>query len=180
MTLTARRDVNCRPATSEYSPGLHAEVVLVPDGDVVAIMRDQVEETARIIREVPESRLGYRYAEGKWSMKEVLGHVIDAERIFIYRALAIARGDTLNLPGFEQADYVRGASFDEVPVDDLISELKTVRAASVAFFRNLDPGSWQKMGKANGSPVSVRALAYVVAGHELHHRKLLLERYLGS
>ena len=167
-----------RPAPEEYNPHLLAEIELVPDGDIVSILRDQLAETVRILRGVGEDRAGYRYAEGKWSIRETVGHVIDAERIFIYRALSIARGDSLELPGFEEADYVRGADFDSLPLADLISELEAVRAASVAFFRNLDERGWSRIGKANGSPISVLALAYVVAGHELHHRKILKERYL--
>ena len=167
-----------RPAPDEYNPNLLAEIALVPDGDIVGIMRDQLAETVRILREMGESRAGYRYVEGKWSIKEVAGHVIDAERIFIYRALCIARGDSQDLPGFEEADYAREAGYDSLPLEEIISELETVRAGSVAFFRHLDDRAWNRIGTANGSRITVRALAYVVAGHELHHRKVLKERYL--
>lgn len=170
--------MKARPEEGEFNPYYGKYIALVPDGDILETLGDQVIETLAMLEDIPESRAGYRYAEGKWSIKELLGHLTDAERIFVYRALAVARGDTQSLPGFEEDDYVRGASFDAVPLPKLIAEFGKVRSATISFFGNLDEGSWKKQGTANGSGISVRAIAYILAGHERHHRQVLKERYL--
>jgi len=170
--------MNARPSVGEYNPYYDRYIALVPDGDIVETFRAQFPETLSILNGIPESRAGFRYAEGKWSIKELLGHVIDAERLFIYRALCIARGDTQSLPGFEEDEYVRVAAFDATPFASLVGEFKSVRDATIWFFSNLDDAAWRRIGTANGSAVSVRALAYIMAGHERHHRKVLQDRYL--
>ena len=119
----------------------------------------------------------FRYAPDKWTVKEVLGHVTDSERIFVYRALRIARGDQTPLQGFEQDDYVRGGNFGERALVDLAEEFVLVRAATIAFFKSLQKDAWPRRGVANKNEVTVRALAFIVAGHELHHRQILEERY---
>ena len=120
----------------------------------------------------------YRYAPGKWSINEVLGHVIDSERIFAVRALRFARADAAPLPGFEQDDYVRSASFDSCSLADLAAELEAVRRSTVFLVRHLSEEAWMRSGIADNAEVSVRALAYIIAGHELHHREILRSRYL--
>jgi uncharacterized damage-inducible protein DinB len=126
----------------------------------------------------PESDGDLRYAPGKWSLKEVLGHINDTERIMSYRALRISRGDTTPLAGFEQDDYVRNGPFARCTLADLIEEYIAVRRATVSLFRNLDEVAWTRRGKASENEVTVRALAYIIAGHELHHRRIVEEKYL--
>jgi hypothetical protein len=167
-----------RPDETEYDPYYGKYVSLVPAGDVVAVLGSQIEETLALLRSVPEERARFRYAPGKWSVKELVGHLIDTERIFSYRALRFARDDRTPLPGYEQDDYVRGGSFDAVPLDELAAEFASVRRATVFLFKHLDEGAWARRGLASDSEVSVRALAYIIAGHELHHRRVLRDRYL--
>ncbi len=172
--------MKARPEEGEFNPYYGKYIGLVPEGDIVQTLRDQVSETLTTLKAIPESGAGFRYAEGKWSMKELLGHLTDTERLFVYRALCIARGDTQSLPGFEEDDYVRGAAFDSLPFSKIIAEFQTVRAATISFFENLNDQAWSRKGTANGSGVSVRAIAYILAGHERHHRQVLKDRYLDA
>ena len=167
-----------RPDPTEYAPYYGRYVSLVPDGPIIDHLRKQIRDSLGLIRSVPESRGEHRYEPGKWSIKEIVGHVTDGERVFAYRALRIGRGDTTPLPGFEQEDYVRVAGFDRRTLADLADELETVRRATVQLFQNLDEAAFDRRGTASDSPVSVRALAYIIAGHELHHRNVLKTRYL--
>lgn len=172
--------MKARPQEGEFNPYYGKYIDLVPDGDIEKTLVQQLPETLAMLEKIPEERAGYRYAEGKWSVKELLGHLSDAERIFVYRALCIARGETQSLPGFEEDEYVRGASFDSVPLTRIIAEFKAVRAATVSFLENLSDDAWKKKGTANGSGVTVRAIAYILAGHERHHRQVLKDRYLSA
>ena len=167
-----------RPNEGEYLPYYERYIALVPDGDVLSTLEAQMTETQALLRGLSASISTYRYAPGKWSVNEVIGHVIDSERIFAARALRFARNDPTPLPGFEQDDYVRNSKFDAYPVAELASELDTVRRASVFLFKHLEEPAWMRRGIANNAEVSVRALAYIIAGHELHHRQMLLARYL--
>ena len=172
--------MNARPEEGEFNPYYGKYIDLVPEGDVVQTLRSQLSETLNTLKSIPEARAGFRYAAGKWSIKELVGHLSDAERLFVYRALCIGRGDTQSLPGFEEDEYVRGAAFDSLPLTRLVSEFETVRAATVSFFENLDDKSWARIGTANDNKISVRAIAYILAGHERHHRRVLQERYLAA
>lgn len=167
-----------RPGTDEYAPYYGTYIGKVPDGDLRAMLASQLAETLALIRSVPESRGGHRYAPDKWSIKGVLGHLADSERIFSYRALRIGRGDTTPLPGFEQDDYVPMGNFDARTLRDLADELAAVRQATLHLFAHLDQAAFERRGTASGKPVSVRALAYIIAGHELHHVGILKTRYL--
>lgn len=167
-----------RPDPSEHLPYYRPYIDLVPDGDVITTLSRQLEDTFAVLEQFGEERGGHRYAPGKWSVKEVLGHLIDAERIFAYRALRFSRGDAQPLLGFEEDAYVAAASFDRCRLSDLAAELDHLRRANVLLFRQLDPEAWDRRGTANNAEVTVRALAWIMAGHELHHRKVLLERYL--
>ena len=167
-----------RPEKSEYPTYCEGYVSRVPDGDIVGTLGKQLEETLALIRGIPEARGGFRYAEGKWSIKELIGHVIDSERVFAYRALRFGRGDATPLSGFEQDDFVRGADFDKRRLNDLASEYEHVRRATISLFANLDETAWNRRGAANNSEVSVRGLAFIVAGHERHHLEILRTRYL--
>ncbi|HEX8141079.1 MAG TPA: DinB family protein [Pyrinomonadaceae bacterium] len=169
-----------KPETREYLAYYGRYVSLVPDGDILTILKDQMDETISLLRSIPESQGGFRYATGKWSMKELIGHVIDTERIFAYRALRFARNDKTPLPGYEQDDYIRNASFDNHALGELTSEFESVRRSSIFLLKHLDREAWMRTGMANDSEVSVRALAYIIAGHELHHREILRKKYLSS
>ena len=172
------RAVITRPATDEYAPYYGTYIGKVPDGDVRALLSSQLVETLALIRSIPESRGGHRYAPDKWSIKEVLGHIVDSERIFSYRALRIGRGDATPLPGFEQNDYAPMGGFDARTLSDLADELAAVRQATTLLFAHFDGAALERRGTASGNPVSVRALAYIIAGHERHHVGILKTRYL--
>ncbi len=167
-----------RPEATEYQSYFGRYVSLVPEGDIVAQLEAQLAETLELLRGVPEAEAGFRYGPDKWSIKQLVGHMIDTERIFAYRALCFARHDRTPLPGYEQDDYIRGGSFDAHPLASLAAEFESVRRASVFLFKHLDGEAWARTGTANNSEVSVRALAYIIAGHELHHREILRTRYL--
>jgi hypothetical protein len=167
-----------RPAKNEYSPYYEKYIALVPDDhDLLAAMERQLQEMMMLVRSISPEHAMFRYEPGKWSIKEVLGHVIDAERIFSYRALRIARGDRTPIEGFEQDPYVKGAQFDKRNIAGLGIEFEQVRRATISLFRNLDQESWGRIGIASKVEVSVRAIAYIIAGHELHHRNVLKEKY---
>lgn len=167
-----------RPDKSEYPVYCEGYISRVPAGDIVSIMASQLEDSLALFRSIPEARGDYSYAEGKWSIKEVIGHITDGERIFAYRALRFSRGDTTPLSGFEQDDYVRGGGFDKRSLKDLTDEFEHVRRATISLFSNLDGEAWSRRGVANQNEMSVRALAYVLAGHERHHVEILRTRYL--
>ncbi|TCJ05698.1 DinB family protein [Cytobacillus praedii] len=166
-----------RPKENEYAPYYSGYVGLVPDGDIVHILAEQVEETSQLLQGISEEQSLFRYASGKWSVKEVIGHVADTERIMAYRLLCIARGETVSLPGFDENPYVLNASFDRLPIKEHIENLRAVRQSTTQLLKGLDSKAWGRIGSANNVDVSVRALAYIIAGHERHHRRLLKERY---
>ena len=172
------KTIMARPAQDEYGFFYDNYIKLVPHQDLIQVLRDQKATTARLLEKIPEDKAGRRYAPDKWSIKEVVGHICDTERIMTYRALRIARGDQTPLPGFEQDDYVRQAGFDLRPIEDLIAEYVSVRDATLSWLRSLDSQSLQRRGIANNMGVSVLALAYIIAGHERHHVAILRERYL--
>jgi len=166
-----------RPESSEYAPFYHTYVSVVPDGDVVSILRESGREIVSAIRAVPESRGGFRYGDDKWTVREVVGHLIDAERIFSYRALRIARGDETPLASFDENAYVRTAGSDARTLASLVAELAAVRESTVTLFESLPREAWTRVGTASGKSVSVRAVAYIVAGHAMHHLRILREKY---
>lgn len=135
-------------------------------------------ETIRIFTEMPESKHGYRYDTGKWTPREMLHHIIDTERVFTYRALHFARAENVVLPGFDQDEFIDNSNANERPMSELIAEFKAVRSATLVFVKSCTDEVMQRMGTASNNPFSVRALLYITAGHELHHRKVLVERYL--
>ena len=171
------RDAISRPAPDEFFEYYGKYIALVPGEDAMPALHDQIAETARHLKPLDESKALHRYAPGKWSVKEVVGHLSDTERVMAYRALRIGRGDTTPLAGFDENVYTPAGRFDARPLSDILHEYESVRAASLALFRGLDEEALLRRGIANNKSVSVRALAWIVAGHELHHRKLLLERY---
>lgn len=167
-----------RPESSEYAPYYEKYVSLVPDADLVETLRRQGAETLALLRSLGEGRGDHRYEPGKWSVKQLVGHVNDGERIFSYRVLAIARGDRQPLPGMDQEEYMAGVDFDARTLADLADEFEAVRNATLHLLRHLSPEAWARRGTASDNEVTVRALAYIIAGHEAHHVRVLRERYL--
>jgi hypothetical protein len=167
-----------RPDATEYAPFYAGYVAGVPESDIVAVLRESGRDILAALAAIPESQGGHRYAAGKWSVREVIGHLIDAERIFSYRALRLARADATPLPGFEENDYVRAAHSDERSLADLVDELRAVRESTVRLFASLPDDGWNRRGVVNGREISVRALAYITAGHARHHLGVLRDRYL--
>ncbi len=166
-----------KPAPGDYAPYAEQYIVLVKSDDIVGALEIQLKQTATLFSGRSERDGNFRYAPDKWTAKEVVGHVADTERVFAYRALRIARGDQTPLAGFEQEDYVRAARFGARKLADLVEEYMDVRHASLSLFRSLDEEAWLRRGVASDNSVTVLALAYLIAGHELHHRKILEERY---
>ncbi|MCU1240852.1 MAG: damage-inducible protein DinB [Candidatus Acidoferrum typicum] len=175
--MEPKRAVAARPEPGEYAPFYETYISKVKGNNILAILEAQRLQMAQLFAAHTERDGNFRYATDKWTVKEVLGHVTDSERIFAYRALRIARGDQTPLQGFEQDDYVRGGNFGERTLVDLAEEFVLVRAATIAFFKSLQKDAWPRRGVANKNEVTVRALAFIVAGHELHHRQILEERY---
>ncbi|MGV3487374.1 MAG: DinB family protein [Tuberibacillus sp.] len=169
-----------RPESNEYIEYYSLYINMVPEGDIIQILNEQVKDTVALLKDLTEPQAEFRYEEGKWSIKQLIGHIADTERVMIYRLLCIARGETVSLPGFDQNAYMDNASFDEQTIDDLLADLTAVRMASVTLLKGLKEHDWAKMGIANQANVSVRALAYIMAGHERHHRAFIKERYIGS
>lgn len=169
-----------RPDSSEHAPYFEKYIALVPDGDIVEIVASQIEDTARLLSGVGEAKALYRYAPGKWSLKEVVGHLADTERVLSYRALRFSRNDQTPLAGFDENVFVAHASFDARPLADLVEEFRHVRQATVALFCRMTPEMAARRGVANQNEVTVRALAYIIAGHERHHVAIIKDRYLRS
>lgn len=166
-----------RPASSEYAPFYAGYIAALPEGDVLEVLGRQKAQLGQLASSVAPEQETFRYAPGKWSVREVVGHMTDGERVFGYRAFRIARGDDTPLAGFDENEYVARSTFNERTLRSLIDELVLVRDSNLAIFRGLAAESWDRMGTANGWPVSVRALAFILAGHMNHHLNLLRERY---
>ncbi|MBC7898065.1 MAG: DinB family protein [Cytophagaceae bacterium] len=177
MPLTAAPR-STRPEPTEHSPYYGTYIAHVPDGDVVDALAREADGILPLLRALPESLGGKRYAEGKWSIREVVGHITDTERVFAYRAMRFARKDETELPGFDENAFVASGSFDSRTLASLCEEFQAVRAATVCLFRSLTPEEWVRQGTANRARMSVRAFAWITAGHELHHVGVLKSRYL--
>jgi hypothetical protein len=170
-----------RPQPGEYAPYAQEDVARVAGDDAAAALAAQLPETLALLAPVDERRAGrFRYAPRKWTIKQVVGHLSDDERIFGYRMLCVARGDSRVLRGFDEKAYMRRAGFNDRTLAALCDELAAVRAATVAFLRGLPEDAWARGGTVNGYPATVRGLAFHVAGHELHHREILRSRYLAG
>lgn len=166
-----------RPAPTEHAEYYGGYVSQVPDGDVLVTLTRQAEVTRRTLIGIGEQRAGHRYAPGKWSIKEVVGHIIDGERLFAYRALAFARRDPGALPSMDQDQWMAAADFDRRPLVDLIDELWHLRHATLGLFRGFDVGTLARTGVASDNSFTVRSLVWITAGHEIHHVKILAQRY---
>jgi uncharacterized damage-inducible protein DinB len=167
-----------RPEKGDYALYYEKYVALVPSGDFLEILQQQQRELARLLAPLTEQQAEFRYAPGKWSIKETVGHISDAERVFAYRLLRIARGDQTPLASFEQDGYIQTGNFSARTLSDLLEEFSTVRSASMSLVRSLDDAAWLRRGTASQKEVSVLALAFIIAGHERHHRTIFEERYL--
>lgn len=167
-----------RPQSNDYAPYYGKYVMLVPEGDFLQILETQIQDMKLLLEPLTDEQADFRYAPGKWSIKETLGHVNDAERIFGVRILRIARGDQTPLPGFEQDDYVKISNAPSRKLSDLLEEFAAIRRATIALIRSLDDASWLRRGTASGKEVTVLAVAFIIAGHSLHHRKIFAEKYL--
>lgn len=167
-----------RPHENQFSP--HAKVYIdhVYSDDVIQVLADQIGKTVALIRPLGEERSLLAYAPGKWTVKQTIGHMSDTERILSCRTLRIARGDMTPLPGFEQDDYVPNAGSNERKLDDLLQELMAVRESTLTLVRGLPLEAWDRRGTTNHVSVTARGLVFTMAGHELHHFKILETRYL--
>lgn len=166
-----------RPEPTEYAEFYANYISQVPGSDALGVLEAQRVQMLQLFAGRSERDGSFRYAPGKWTVKEVLGHVTDTERIFTYRALRIARGDQTPLPSFEQDDFVRNGEFGKRTLSGLVEEFAAVRGASLALFRSFTEEAWPRRGVASQKEVTVRALAFITAGHQIHHRAILEERY---
>lgn len=167
-----------RPDRSEYPQYHHQYIERVPDGDVLEVLERQNATTVEFLGGISEERAGHRYEPGKWSIREVVGHLTDIERIFCYRALAFARNDPMPLPSIEQDDYVRHSNYAEQRLADIVEQFRVTRLGTLAMFRTFDSPTLMRRGTASDFEFTVRAIAYILAGHELHHIGVIKEKYL--
>ncbi len=167
-----------RPRKDEYSAIYEGSIGKVPDGNVLLMLETNITQTVDLLKSIGEDKAAYRYAPGKWSIKQVVGHMSDSERVFSYRALRFARGDTTPLPGYEENLYADIANFDRQTLEVLAHEFHAIRQSTLALFKSFDDDMWLRKGKASDVEFTVRALAYQIAGHEIHHVGILRERYL--
>jgi hypothetical protein len=169
-----------RPAPSEHAEYYGRYVALVPEGDILETLRDQLGETLALLQRIPPDRETYRYDEGKWSLREVVGHLVDTERLFAYRALAMARSDGVDLPGMDQDEWARHSNADARPLDDLGAEWAALRRANVHMFASMAATTGERSGVASGYTFTVRSFPWIIAGHELWHRRLIERHYVGE
>lgn len=167
-----------KPKEGEYKPFTLAYINLIPEGSTVKDLDILFQEMKEFIFQLPEEKLEYRYAEGKWTIKETLIHMADTERIFSYRALRIGRNDSTNLPGFDQDTFVPYSGANRRSREDIFHEFETVRNSSVALFASLDEEAWNRVGSVDNHPISVKSIFYILAGHSAHHINVIKQRYL--
>ncbi len=167
-----------RPETNEYAPFYKGYIEDVMGNDPFRNLENQYQEIQSLLQSLPEAEANHAYSEGKWSIKEVLGHMIDTERIMSYRALCISRQEKQSLPGYEQDDYVKEANFKERTITSLLEDYRTVRKSTINLFKNFTEKMYSRKGVANNNEVTVLALLYIITGHEMHHLKILKEKYL--
>jgi hypothetical protein len=169
-----------RPQPNEYNPYFARYIGLVPDRDLLDILAKQREETDTLLGSVSESQAEYQYEPGKWSVKEVVGHMADTERVMSYRLLVVARGDTSALPSFDENAYVNEAGFNRQNFEDIQAHFSAVRQSTCSLVASIADNAWLRTGTVFDYPTTARAIAYIIAGHELHHRTIIKERYLSN
>ena len=167
-----------RPDETEYAVYYGRYIGQIDGVDVVAVLEQQLQSALSLLREIDDRTAEFRYAPGKWTVKELIGHVIDTERVFAYRALAFARNDRTALPGFDENSWAENANYSSLPFADILLEFETVRRSTVLLFRQMDDSAWTRRGNANGKDMTTRSAAFVIAGHLQHHLEILKSRYL--
>jgi hypothetical protein len=171
------RAIAVRPQSNEYADFYADYISKVPGNDALTFLQQQLDSVASWIGSIDETGGDYRYEPGKWTVKEVLGHIIDGERVFAYRALVFSRGDRTALPGFDQEPWAQHANYGNLTMRDIAAEFDAVRRATILLFRHLDPEAWSRQGTANSKEITVRAIAFIIAGHTQHHLDILRTRY---
>lgn len=169
-----------RPENNEFASYYLPFVSAVPDGDIISVLNQQLENTRLMLKDITEEQGQFRYGTEKWSIKEVVGHMTDTERIMAYRLLCIARGEAVSLPGFDEKQYVENANFNEQSLEQLLDHFAKVRQTTTLLLESLSPDALVRRGLANNTEVTVRGVAYIIAGHAMHHSKIIQERYLES
>ena len=167
-----------RPSENEYPAYYQPYVNLVPDTDLVQLLKENLQETVQLFEGLSEEEGLFRYSPNKWSIKEVLGHMTDTERIMSYRLMRVGRGDPTPLAGFNENDYVAGSQINQLPISDILEDFIATRKATLTLIRNMPTEAWANIGIANGAEITAQAIAYIIAGHAIHHRKIITERYL--
>ena len=167
-----------RPQLNECAEYYHGYISEAPEGDIIDILGRQLQETRRLLVNLSEKQADYRYATGKWSLKEVLAHLLDAERVFGFRAFWFARNNSSSLPSMEQDDFIKFGKFDQSRLQDLLAEYEQVRHSDILLFKSFDAEVWNRRGVASGCEFTVRTFPFIIAGHERHHLRVLMEKYL--
>jgi len=166
-----------RPTDGECDPYFNRYITLVPEGNFLDLLGMQTQQTREFFEKLSEETGNYRYATEKWSIKEVLGHVMDTERVFAYRTLCIARGEQQPLPGLDQNEYAANANYDRIPLSKIVQHYTALRVSTFFLLEQIPDSAWERKGISNQKPISLRALAYIIAGHERHHMRVLSELY---
>lgn len=166
------------PSPTEHPVYYGKYIQRVPEGDLVDILNNQLKESLTFLESLPVEKLNYRYAAGKWTIPQIIQHITDTERIFAYRALRFARKDKTPLSGFEENDYADAANTSERSINDILEEFISVRRASIQLLKSFNDAILNNSGSSNGNPMTVRAMVYIIAGHELHHMQVIKEKYL--
>ena len=170
-----------RPGPTEYIPYFDRYISLVTEEDVLGLLEHQIVEIRALLEPLSPERSQFRYADGKWSVRAMVDHLIDAERLFGYRAFCVSRGETQSLPGFDQNDYASRSNADRVDLSALLDEWEAVRRGNLMTMRRFSDEAWRRVGSADGGPISTRALAFILAGHIRHHQRVLVDSYdIGS
>jgi hypothetical protein len=167
-----------RPETTEFAEDYAGYISKVPGGDILQFLQQQLVTASDLLRSLPEAKGDFRYEPGKWSIKELFGHIIDSERVFAYRGLVFARNDSTPLPGFDQDPWSQHANYANLKLSDIAGEFDAVRRSSIHLFRHLDASAWSRKGIANKNGMTVRAAAFIIGGHTQHHLDVLNSRYL--
>lgn len=162
----------------EFAPYYQSYVELVSEGDFHDLLVEGIDKTSNLVSQIPEEQGMFRYADNKWTIKELLGHMADTERIMAHRILSVVRGDAVSLPGFDEETYVQAASFNKQTINDLLQNLQAVRRSTIHLVKSIEADCMLKSGTANNCNVTARALIVIILGHELHHCNILKERYL--
>lgn len=170
--------MNTRPTSDEYLPIAEQYIRLVPDGNLVYILQNQHDQSLLLLKSLSEEQSVYRYAEGKWALKTVVGHIIDVERLWNYRILRIARGDARELPGYDRDTFAKLAPFDDLALAEVLEDFSAVRKSTLTLIGNLREEAFLRRGEFNGHPLSARAAAFIIAGHETHHMNVIKTKYL--